>query len=209
MLGATKGEPWLGPDQMHAYAAARSLAGGEGLHTRQYRLDPATHELIAIPMVHWPPVQSVLLAGGLWCNISPGRLSLIVNLLSLGFQAFLVYRLARRCSGSPAVGHVAAALAVSNVAFLYCFHFASSEMLFTPILLWTLWRAGAGDPNPVPWCLERGLELGFWTGMAFLTRYAGAILAVWVVAVILSRAQGTRLRTLAGFALAAGVLWAL
>ncbi|NWG08319.1 MAG: phospholipid carrier-dependent glycosyltransferase [Chloroflexi bacterium] len=210
VLKATPEGLGLSDDSIAYIAGARSMLAGNGY--REAWLDSNG------PVTHFPPgFSSVLAFFGLF-GLDPLRGTRFVNALLFGLNAGLLGILAWRMTPSLTAGLVLAALFVGSSEMLQVHTFAMSEPLFIFFSLLAFWMFDVyfeRPPSPFGW---KGSGKGRWwlvfcatfTGMAYLTRYAGlALVATFVVALfILHNNWRDRLGNAAIF-LAAFSPWAL
>jgi tetratricopeptide (TPR) repeat protein len=102
----------------------------------------------------------------------------LLSLLSAGASLFFVYRLGLELWGRR-TAVAATLLAAANNVFFINAHKAASDHLFLAITLGALWLA-----LRAPLDRRRLLLLGALGGLAFLTRYIGAVVPLWLAGVV-------------------------
>lgn len=172
----------------------------------------ATGRLLVADYPFKGPVSAIALALGNGVlaplRLDPFRVGTLISLLSAMCSLWLVYQLGMMLWGRRAALGAVALTAVENVFFVNA-HKAGSDQLFLVITLAAVYLG----LRP-----ERGrrhlLFLGALGGLAFLTRYIGAVVPVWLAAVAAlgppgrPRARRERLAS-AGVVLAGAALVAL
>ncbi len=204
VLRATPEGLGLSDDSIAYIAGARSLLTGDGY--REIWL--ATSQ----PVTHFPPgFSSVLAFFGLF-GLDPLRGARFVNAILFGLSAGLLGVIAWRMTPSLTAGLVLAALFVLNGDLLQVHSVAMSEPLFIFLSLCAFWNFDLYFERP-PSSVGRGIAGEWWwmiacgvfTGMAYLTRYAGlALVATFIVATCVLRTSWRKRSTsiaifLAGF----------
>ena len=165
----------LSDDSIAYIAGARSILAGQGY--REAWL--ASNQ----PVTHFPPGFSSALAFIGLFDLDPLRGARFLNALLFGLNAFLLGTLGWRMTKSLPAGLILAVLFVSNSSLLHVHAAAMSEPLFIFLSLLAFWMFDLFWERDAHW-LWLFLCAGF-TGMAYLTRYAGlALIAAFIVALI-------------------------
>src|SRR6185503_10637331 len=176
LLRATPGALGLSADSIVYIAGAGSMLAGDGYREAWLASNG--------PVTHFPPgFSSVLAFFGLF-GLDPLRGARLVNALLFGLNVGMLGVLAWRMTPSLTAGLVLAALFVSNGEMLQVHAVAMSEPLFIFLCLISFWNFDLYFEFP-PSSLGRGIVGEWWwlvacgtfTGMAYLTRYAGLALA--------------------------------
>ena len=199
----------LSDDSIAYVAGARSMLAGHGY--REAWL--ASNGVVT----HFPPgFSSVLAFFGLF-GLDPLRGARFVNALLFGLNAGLLGVLAWRMTSSLTAGVILAALFVSSGDMLQVHAVAMSEPLFIFLCLCAFWNFDLYFEFP-PSSVGRGIAGEWWwlvacgafTGMAYLTRYAGlALVATFVIAICILRTSWRKRFTSLGIFLAGFLPWAL
>ena len=186
ILKATPEGMGLSDDSIAYIAGARSMLAGDGYREAWLASNG--------PVTHFPPgFSSVLAFFGLF-GLDPLRGTRFVNALLFGANAGLLGILAWRMTPSLTAGLVLAALFVGSGEMLQVHGFAMSEPLFIFFSLLSLWMFDIYFERPPSRFGWKGSGKGRWwlifcatfTGMAYLTRYAGlALVAAFVVALFI------------------------
>ncbi len=176
--------------------AARHLAAGD-LDVADYPFKGPV-SAVALALLH---VITGLFGMGLF------RTGNLLSLAAACVSLFLVYRLGLDLWGRrTAVG--ATLLAAANNVFFINAHKAASDHLFLALALCAAWLALRG-----PLDRRRLLLLGALGGLAFLTRYIGATVPLWLVGAVVLLRTPRPLRAIGwlacGFAVVAGPWFAL
>lgn len=172
-------------------AAGRGLAwpGGDG----QLR-----------PLVYFPPLFSIVLAGFEWVGVNAVQAARLVNAAAFGGSLVFAGLLARRAARSWSFAWLAAALLLSSDVLLEVHSWAMSEALYiflglAGMFLLVLYH----ERGRTLWLAVSALTLG----LAFLTRYIGfSLLLAGGIALLISPFPSplfplqVRLRRLLGFA---------
>ncbi|MBK9924192.1 MAG: phospholipid carrier-dependent glycosyltransferase [Anaerolineales bacterium] len=176
----------LSDDSIAYVAGARSILAGDGY--REAYL--ASNQ----PVTHFPPGFSLVLAFFGLFGLDPLRGARLVNALLFGLNAGLLGILVWRMTPSLMAGLVLAALFVTNSEMLQVHTAAMSEPLFISFSLFALWMFDIYFERPPARFGWQGSVKGRWwlvfcavfTGMAYLTRYAGlALVAVFIAALFI------------------------
>ena len=210
ILEATPEGMGLSDDSIAYIAGARSMLAGNGYREAWLNSNG--------PVTHFPPgFPSVLAFFGLF-GLDPLRGTRFVNALLFGLNAGLLGVLAWRMTPSLTAGLVLALLFVGSGELLQVHTVAMSEPLFIFLSLMALWMFDVYFERPPARFGWQGSVKGRWwlifcasfTGMAYLTRYAGlALAAAFVVALfILHNTWRDRIGNTAIF-LAGFLPWAL
>ena len=209
VLRATPEGLTLYDDSIAYVAGARSMLAGDGY--REAWL--ASNE----PVTHFPPgFSSVLAFFGLF-GLDPLRGTRFVNALLFGLNTGLLAILVWRMTPSLTAGLVIAALFVTSSAMLEIHLAAMSEPLFIFLSLLAFWSFDLYFERP-PSSVGRGIIGEWWwlvasaafTGMAYLTRYAGlALVATFIVAICVLRTSWRKRFTSIGVFLAGFLPFAL
>ncbi len=199
----------LSDDSIAYIAGARSMLAGNGYREAWLASNG--------PVTHFPPgFSSVLAFFGLF-GLDPLRGARLVNALLFGLNAGMLGVLAWRMTPSLTAGLVLAALFVGNGEMLQVHAVAMSEPLFIFLCLISFWNFDLYFEFP-PSSLGRGIVGEWWwlvacgtfTGMAYLTRYAGlALAATFLVAICILRTSWRKRFTSIGIFLAGFLPWVL
>ena len=186
ILKATPEGMGLTDDSIAYVAGARSMLAGNGYREAWLNSNG--------PVTHFPPgFSSVLAFFGLF-GLDPLRGTRFVNALLFGMNAGLLGILAWRMTPSLTAGLVLALLFVGSGEMLPVHSVAMSEPLFIFLSLMALWMFDLYFERPPSRFGWKGSGKGRWwlifcatfTGMAYLTRYAGlALIAAFVVALFI------------------------
>ena len=209
LLRATPEGLGLSDDSIAYIAGARSMLAGDGY--REAWL--ASNGLVT----HFPPgFSSVLAFFGLF-GLDPLRGARFLNALLFGMNAGLLGVLAWRMTPSLTAGLVIAGLFIGSGEMLQVHAVAMSEPLFILLALCAFWNFDLYFELP-PSSVGRGIAGEWWwlaacgmfTGMAYLTRYAGlALVATFMVAICILRTSWRKRFTSIGIFLAGFLPWAL
>ena len=199
----------LSDDSIAYIAGARSMLAGHGYREAWLASNG--------PVTHLPPgFSSVLAFFGLF-GLDPLRGARFVNALLFGLNAGLLGILAWRMTPSLTAGLVLAALFVGSGEMLQVHAVAMSEPLFIFLCLLSFWMFDLYFELP-PSSVGKGIAGEWWwlvacasfSGMAYLTRYAGlALAATFLVAICLLRTSWRKRLTSIGIFLAGFLPWAL
>lgn len=166
-------------DSFNYLSAARNLAAGEGL---TIPLDPEN----TTPMVHYPPLFPVVLAGFELLSVDAMAAARWLNALLFGVTAVLLGLTVRKITRSQGLGLLAAALLVLARDMVLVFAYALSEPLLLALTAASLWFLGKylEDGELKPLLLASLLAAG-----AFLTKYGGAanVIAVGVSVLVMGK----------------------
>lgn len=209
LLKATPEGLGLSDDSIAYIAGARSILAGNG-----YReLWLASNG----PMTHFPPGFSAVLAFFGLFGLDPLRGTRFVNALLFGLNTGMLGILAWRMTPSLKSGLVLAALFLTNSEMLTVHAFAMSEPLFIFLSLLSFWMFDLYFERP-PSTVGKGVVGEWWwlvacatfSGMAYLTRYAGlALVATFIVALGILRTTWRKRLTSIGIFVAGFLPWAL
>jgi 4-amino-4-deoxy-L-arabinose transferase-like glycosyltransferase len=209
VLRATPEGLSLNDDSIAYVAGARSMLAGDGY--REVWL--ASNG----PVTHFPPgFSSVLAFFGLF-GLDPLRGTRLVNALLFGLNTGLLGIIVWRMTPSLTAGLVIAALFVTSGEMLQIHVTAISEPLFILLSLCAFWNFDLYFERP-PSSVGRGIAGEWWwlvacaafTGMAYLTRYAGlALVATFIVAICVLRTSWRKRLTSIGIFLAGFLPFAL
>ncbi len=187
VLRATPEGLLLSDDSIAYIAGARSLLAGEGYRAAWLESNR--------PVTHFPPGFSSALAFLGWFGLEPLRGTRFLNALLFGINAALVGILIWRMTPSLTAGLIGAALFVASGDLLQVHTAAMSEPLFIFFSLLAFWMFDLYFELP-PSSVGRGIigewwwlaACGVFTGLAYLTRYAGlALVATFLVAIVVLR----------------------
>ena len=197
----------LSDDSIAYIAGARSMLAGDGYREAWLASNG--------PVTHFPPgFSSVLTFFGLF-GLDPLRGARLVNALLFGLNAGLLGVLAWRMTPSLTAGLVLAALFVGSGEMLQVHAVAMSEPLFIFLSLLSFWMFDLYFEFP-PSSVGKGIAGEWWwlvacasfTGVAYLTRYAGlALVATFLVAICLLRTSWRKRFTSTGIFLAGFLPW--
>jgi 4-amino-4-deoxy-L-arabinose transferase-like glycosyltransferase len=209
LLQATPEGLGLSDDSIAYIAGARSMLAGEGYREAWLASNG--------PVTHFPPgFSSVLAFFGLF-GLDPLRGARLINALLFGINAGLLGILAWRMTPSLTAGLVLAGIFLMSGEMLQVHAAAMSEPLFIFFMLLSLWMCDLYFEFP-PSSVGRGLAGEWWwlaacasfTGMAYLTRYAGlALVAAYIAAICILRTTWRKRLTSIGIFLAGFLPWAL
>jgi hypothetical protein len=209
LLRATPEGLGLSDDSIAYIAGARSMLAGDGYREAWLASNG--------PVTHFPPgFSSVLAFFGLF-GLDPLRGARLVNALLFGLNAGLLGILAWRMTPSITAGLVLAGIFLMSGEMLQVHAMAMSEPLFILFSLCAFWNFDLYFELP-PSSVGRGIAGEWWwlvacasfTGMAYLTRYAGlALAATFIVAICILRTTWRKRFTSIGIYLAGFLPWAL
>ncbi len=186
VLKATPEGMGLTDDSIAYIAGARSMLAGNGYREAWLHSNG--------PVTHFPPGFSSALAFFGLFGLDPLRGTRFVNALLFGMNAGLLGILVWRMTPSLLAGLVIALLFVGNGELLQVHTVAMSEPLFIFFSLLALWMFDVYFERPPSRFGWKGSAKGRWwlifcasfTGMAYLTRYAGlALVAAFIVALFI------------------------
>jgi hypothetical protein len=188
-------------DSMTYMESAESLAAGRGLG--QVR-DGEFH-----PLVHYPPVYSLVLAGLDAASIDLRAGARAINALALGLVGALVGATVLRATRSLPLAAVGAAWVLLSTPVWAVFSWAMSEPIFLPLWLGSTLALDTYIHQPGR---RRLLTAAILAGAGLLTRYVGATSIVAAAAVLIraaSRKQVTWTDVVTYVAVACGptLLW--
>lgn len=199
----------LSDDSIAYIAGARSMLAGHGYREAWLASNG--------PVTHFPPgFSSVLAFFGLF-GMDPLRGARFVNAILFGLNAGLLGVLAWRMTPSLTAGLVLAALFVGSGEMLQVHAAAMSEPLFIFLCLLSFWMFDLYFEFP-PSSVGRGIAGEWWwlaacasfSGMAYLTRYAGlALAATFIFAICILRTSWRKRLTTIGIFLAGFLPWVL
>jgi 4-amino-4-deoxy-L-arabinose transferase-like glycosyltransferase len=199
----------LSDDSIAYIAGARSMLAGDGYREAWLASNG--------PVTHFPPgFSSVLAFVGLF-GLDPLRGARFINALLFGVNIGLLGILAWRMTPSLTAGLVLAGIFLMSGEMLQVHAVAMSEPLFLFLLLLSLWAFDLYFEFP-PSSVGRGIAGEWWwlaacasfTGMAYLTRYAGlALVAAYIAAICILRSTWRKRLTSIGIFLAGFLPWAL
>jgi len=199
----------LSDDSIAYIAGARSMLAGHGYREAWLASNG--------PVTHFPPGFSSVLAFFGWFGLDPLRGTRFVNAILFGLNTGLLGVLAWRMTPSLTAGLVLAALFVSSGEMLQVHTVAMSEPLFIFLALLSFWMFDLYFEFP-PSSVGRGIAGEWWwllacgafTGMAYLTRYAGlALAATFIVTICILRTSWRKRFTSIGIFLAGFLPWVL
>jgi hypothetical protein len=209
VLKATPEGLSLSDDSIAYIAGARSMLAGNGYREAWLASNG--------PVTHFPPgFSSVLAFFGLF-GLDPLRGTRLVNALLFGLNTGLLGILVWRMTPSLTAGLVIAALFVTSGEMLQVHTAAMSEPLFIFLSLCAFWNFDLYFERP-PSSVGRGIAGEWWwlvasaafSGMAYLTRYAGlALVATFIVAIVVLRSTWRKRFTSIGIFLAGFLPFAL
>jgi hypothetical protein len=195
LLWSTPRGVGVGYDSMFYLTSADSLRQGHGLSWVA-----GGGELR--PLVHYPPLYPLVLAGLGWAGVDDLRATTWLAGLLFGLNIGLVGAILLRVTHRGWIAIAGAALALASPVFIDVHLEVMSEPLFLVwtlsalACLWSYWR----EPR-----LRPLVAAGAATALAYLTRYVGAAaVATGVLAVIVTR-QGSFKRKVGHLALYAGL----
>ena len=209
VLKATPEGLSLSDDSIAYVAGARSMLAGDGYREAWLASNG--------PVTHFPPgFSSVLAFLGLF-GLDPLRGTRFVNALLFGLNTGLLGIIVWRMTSSLMAGLIVAALFVASGDMLDIHAAAMSEPLFIFLSLLAVWNFDLYFERP-PSSVGRGVAGEWWwlassaafTGMAYLTRYAGlALAATFIVAICILRTSWRKRFTSIGIFLAGFLPFAL
>src|SRR5512141_2421196 len=185
VLQATPEGLGLSDDSIGYIAGARSMLAGGGYREAWLASDQ--------PVTPFPPAFSAVLASIGHFGLDPLRGARFLNALLFGLNIFLLGVLGWRMLKSLPAGLALAALFLLNDSLLRVHAVAMSEPLFIFLSLLAFWMCDLYVERDAHWLWL--LACGIFTGMAYLTRYAGlALLGTFLLALmILHRSWRRRL----------------
>lgn len=195
LLWSTPRGVGVGYDSMFYLTSADSLRQGHGLSWVA-----GGGELR--PLVHYPPLYSVVLAALAWAGVDALRAATWLAGLLFGLNIGLVGAILLRVTRRGWIAVAGAALALASPVFIDVHLEVMSEPLFlawlllTLACLWSYWR----EPR-----LRPLIAAGAATALAYLTRYVGGAVVATGVLVIAVAPQGSGRRKLGHLALYAGL----
>ena len=199
----------LSDDSIAYIAGARSMLTGNG-YREAWLASNGT-------VTHFPPGFSSVLAFFGMFGLDPLRGTRFVNALLFGLNAGLLGVLAWRMTPSLTAGLVLAGLFVTSGEMLQVHAVAMSEPLFIFLCLLSFWMFDLYFEFP-PSSVGKGIAGEWWwlvacasfSGMAYLTRYAGlALAATFLVAICILRTSWRKRFTTIGIYLAGFLPWVL
>jgi len=199
----------LSDDSIAYVAGARSMLAGDGYREAWLASNG--------PVTHFPPGFSSVLAFFGMFGLDPLRGARFVNALLFGLNAGLLGVLVWRMTPSLTAGIVIASLFVASGDMLQVHAVAMSEPLFIFLCLLSFWMFDLYFEFP-PSSVGKGIAGEWWwlvicasfSGMAYLTRYAGlALAATFLVAICLLRTSWRKRFTTIGIFLAGFLPWVL
>ncbi|MGZ9223620.1 MAG: ArnT family glycosyltransferase, partial [Anaerolineales bacterium] len=200
VLRATSNGLGLSDDSIAYIAGARSMAAGDGY--REAWL--ASNQ----PVTHFPPAFSSVLAFFGLFGADPLRAARWVNALLFGLNAALLGILGWRMTPSLTAGVILAALFVASGEMFSVHAVAMSEPLFIFLSLLAFWMFDLYFERDHHWLWL--IACGVFVGLAYLTRYAGlALVATFVVALIILRTTWKKRLSSIGIFLASVIPWVL
>jgi hypothetical protein len=199
VLHATPEGLGLSDDSIGYIAGARSMLAGAGYREAWLASDQ--------PVTHFPPAFSAVLASIGRFGLDPLRGARFLNALLFGLNIFLLGVLGWRMLKSLPAGLALAALFLLNDSLLRVHAVAMSEPLFIFLSLLAFWIFDLYVERDAHWLWL--LACGAFTGMAYLTRYAGlALLATFLLALVILHRTWRRRLSSAGIFLLGSVPWA-
>jgi 4-amino-4-deoxy-L-arabinose transferase-like glycosyltransferase len=200
ILQATPEGLGLSDDSIGYIAGARSMLSGGGYREAWLASDQ--------PVTHFPPAFSAVLASVGRFGLDPLRGARFLNALLFGLNIFLLGVLGWRMMKSLPAGLALAALFLLNASLLRVHAVAMSEPLFIFLSLLAFWMFDLYVERDAHWLWL--LACGAFTGMAYLTRYAGvALLATFVLALLIVHRTWRRRLASAGIYLLGALPWAV
>jgi len=199
----------LSDDSIAYIAGARSMLAGNGYREAWLASNG--------PVTHLPPAFSSVLAFLGMFGLDPLRGTRFVNAILFGLSTGLLGVLGWRMTYSLPAGLALAALFVASGEMLQVHAAAMSEPLFIFLVLLSFWMFDLYFEFP-PSSVGRGIAGEWWwlaacgafSGMAYLTRYAGLALAVtFIVAICILRTSWRKRFTSIGIFLAGFLPWVL
>jgi len=199
----------LSDDSIAYIAGARSMLAGDGYREAWLASNG--------PVTHFPPGFSSILAFFGLFGLDPLRGTRFMNAILFGMNAGLLGVLAWRMTPSLTAGLVLAALFVGSGEMLQVHAVAMSEPLFIFLALLSFWMFDLYFEFP-PSSVGKGIAGEWWwlaacgafTGMAYLTRYAGlALAATFIVAICILRTSWRKRFTSIGIFLAGFLPWVI
>jgi len=200
LLQATPEGLGLSDDSIAYIAGARSMLAGNGYREAWLASNG--------PVTHFPPgFSSVLAFLGLF-GLDPLRGARFLNAILFGLNAGLLGILGWRMTPSLTAGFVLSGLLILSGEMLQVHAVAMSEPLFIFLMLLSIWMFDLYFERHNHWLWL--VACACFTGMAYLTRYAGlALVATFIVALVLLHSDWQR-RIRSSVIFIAGFLpWAL
>jgi 4-amino-4-deoxy-L-arabinose transferase-like glycosyltransferase len=200
VLRATPEGLGLSDDSIGYIAGARSMLAGGGYREAWLASDQ--------PVTHFPPAFSAVLAFIGRFGLDPLRGARFLNALLFGLNIFLLGVLGWRMMKSLPAGLALAALFLLNDSLLRVHAVAMSEPLFIFLSLLAFWMFDLYVERDAHWLWL--LACGAFTGMAYLTRYAGlALTATFVLALMILHRTWRRRLNSTGVYLLGALPWAV
>ena len=126
----------LSPDSRWYLAAGINLHQGNGLILPYY--DAAADTVILRPLVHYPPLPSILYSFLMFLGVSPLNVPTVVSLLAWVLLLSGIGLLTYRLSKSQVIATFAIILAAITYPYLVVFEYAWSEVIFLPLVLFLM-----------------------------------------------------------------------
>jgi hypothetical protein len=166
-------------------------------------VDPETGKRYTLPLVKFPPLYSLFLAGPVAIGVDPMRAGLPLVLLAFGAFLLAVYRLTRRLGGGPKEAVGAVCVCGSAVSIMTVYGTIWSETLYLPLALGALAQVeGVMGPTRL-----QPLLLSVLLASSMLVRYEGILLwAAVLLWAVLSRLERRTVIAIAA-AVAPLILW--
>ena len=199
VLQATPEGMGLSDDSIGYVAGARSMLTGNGYREAWLASDQ--------PVTHFPPAFPGVLAFLGWFGLDPLRGARLLNALLFGLNIAVAGILGWRMTRWLPAGIALGALLLLNDSLLRVHAVAMSEPLFIFLSLLAFWSFDLYMERDEHWLWLLGC--GVFSGMAYLTRYAGlALVATFLVALIIVHRTWRRRLGGAGIFLAGFLPWA-
>ncbi len=200
VLRATPEGLGLSDDSIAYIAGARSMLAGHGYREAWLASDQ--------PVTHFPPAFPGVLAFLGWFGLDPLRGARFLNALLFGLNIVLAGILGWRMTRSLPAGLLLAALILLNDSLLRVHAVAMSEPLFIFLSLLAFWMFDLYIERDRHW--RWVLSCGSFSGMAYLTRYAGlALVATFIVALLILHHTWRRRLISSGLFLVGFLPWAI
>src|SRR5512142_2341988 len=200
VLRATPEGMGLSDDSIAYIAGARSMLAGNGYREAWLATDQ--------PVTHFPPAFPAALTILGWFGLDPLRGARFLNALLFGLNIALAGILGWRMTRWLPAGIALGALALLNDSLLRVHAVTMSEPLFIFLSLLAFWSFDLYMERDEHWLWLLGC--GAWSGLAYLTRYAGlALVATFLVALVIVHHTWRRRLISAGIFLTGFLPWAI
>ncbi len=200
VLRATPEGMGLSDDSIAYIAGARSMLAGNGYREAWLATDQ--------PVTHFPPAFPAALASIGWLGLDPLRGARFLNALLFGLNIALAGVLGWRMTRWLPAGIALGALVLLNDSLLRVHAVTMSEPLFIFLSLLAFWSFDLYMERDEHWLWLFGC--GVFSGLAYLTRYAGlALVATFLVALMIIHHTWRRRASGSGIFLVGFLPWAI